>query len=360
MKIELGGVPIRDLVIGYANRKEEGVTGYDGALNIRPAYQREFVYKDAQRDAVIHTVRHNRPLNVMYWAVVSDGGYEVLDGQQRTLSICEYVTGGFAIDHQFFFNLSPEEQEQILDYTLMVYTCSGTDREKMEWFETVNIAGVELTKQELRNVAYAGPFVSDARRYFSKPNCPAKEAYEGYLKGSMIRQDYLQTALSWAGKGKIEGYMSEHQHEPNARHLWIYFQNVMTWVKETFVVYRRECKGVDFGALYDAYKDERLDPKELEDEISRLMADEDVTSKSGIYTYVLTRDLRHLSIRKFTDRQKREAFERQKGGCPSCGKVFAIEDMEADHITPWHEGGQTIVENCRALCKGCNRRKSGS
>jgi 5-methylcytosine-specific restriction endonuclease McrA len=97
----------------------------------------------------------------------------------------------------------------------------------------------------------------------------------------------------------------------------------------------------------------------LEKEITKLMADEDVTKKSGIYWYVLTREEKYLSIRSFTDNMKREAYERQVGICKKCNKKFEITEMEADHITPWHEGGKTVAENCQMLCKDCNRRKSG-
>lgn len=87
MKIQLKEIPVCEVAQNFVNNEEEGVIGYDGKLNIRPKYQREFIYKDAQRDAVIDTVRKDFPLNVMYWAVNEDGTYEVLDGQQRTISL---------------------------------------------------------------------------------------------------------------------------------------------------------------------------------------------------------------------------------------------------------------------------------
>ena len=118
-------------------------------------------------------------------------------------------------------------------------------------------------------------------------------------------------------------------------------------------------KGIDWGGLYNQFKDEVLDTAKLENEIATLMMDEDVTKKSGIYDYVLTRDERRLNIRAFSDNQKREAYERQKGICVKCEKEFELGEMEADHITPWHEGGKTSADNCQMLCKDDNRRKSG-
>ncbi len=241
----------------------------------------------------------------------------------------------------------------------MVYFCSGTDSEKLQWFRTINIAGEKLTDQELRNAVYSGSWVSDAKRYFSKNGCPAYGIGSNYLTGSSIRQDYLETAIEWIEDGNIEDYMSKHQHDPNALALWTYFQAVMTWVKGTFPKYRKELKGIAWGSLYNKYKDVVYDTAKVENQVAALMTDEDVTKKSGIYPYVLTGEEKHLNIRAFSDNQKREAYERQKGICIKCGKHFELNGMEADHITPWHEGGKTTAENCQMLCKDDNRRKSG-
>jgi hypothetical protein len=362
MKIELHQIPIRELVKDYINSDEEGVTAYGSRLNIRPKYQREFVYKDAQRDAVISTVRKGFPLNVMYWVKTGADTYEVLDGQQRTISICEYVTGRFSINHLLFSNLQSDEQEQILNYEVMVYFCSeGTDSEKLGWFEIINIAGEVLTKQELRNTVYTGPWLTDAKWHFSKTGCAASKMASNLLTGSPIRQEYLETALDWISNGQIEKYMSEHQNSPTANDLWIYFQSVITWVNGTFPNYRKEMKGIDWGDLHRRFGAAglNLDPKALEAEITRLMIDDDVTNKRGIYAYILDKDERHLNIRAFSEAMKRAAYERQGGLCKQCGKSFAIAEMEGDHIDPWHSGGKTNAENCQMLCKACNRRKSG-
>ena len=358
MKIQLKEIPVRDVAQNFVNNEEEGVIGYDGKLNIRPKYQREFIYKDAQRDAVIDTVRKDFPLNVMYWAVNEDGTYEVLDGQQRTISLCQYVAGDFSVDYMYFHNLTEEEREQLLSYKLMVYWCEGDDKEKLDWFQTINIAGEKLTEQELKNAIYTGPWLTDAKRYFSRSNGAAYNLAKDYVNGSPIRQDYLETAIKWIASGEIREYMSKHQHDQNANELWRYFQNVITWVSLTFPRYRREMKGVDWGKLYNRFKDEFCDTDALEAEIVQLMMDEDVTKKSGIYEYVLTREEKYLSIRAFTDNMKREAYERQNGICPACGNHYDLSEMEADHITPWVEGGKTTAENCQMLCRDDNRRKS--
>lgn len=358
MNIHLKEITVRHLTNGFQDNAEAGVVGYGGKLDIRPPYQREFIYKDKQRDAVIDTVRKDFPLNVMYWAV-RDGEYEVIDGQQRTISLCQYVNGDFSIKGLAFHNLQDDQQEQILDYKLMVYFCEGTDSEKLEWFKTINIAGEKLTDQELRNAVYAGPWTADAKRYFSKTGCPAYGLASDYVKGSPIRQDYLETAIEWHAKDEtIEEYMSKHQHDANAVALWNHFQSVINWVKATFTKYRKEMKGVHWGPLYNQFGGNALDAAELEKQVAKLMADEDIERKSGIYSYLLDGDERHLNIRAFSPNMKREAYERQKGICVKCNKHFELGVMEGDHIKPWREGGKTNAANCQMLCKDDNRRKS--
>ncbi|NLP59359.1 DUF262 domain-containing protein [Lutibacter sp. B1] len=357
MNIELKEIKVRDLTKGYEDNQEDGVIGYGGKLDIRPPYQREFIYKDKQRDAVIDTITKKFPLNVMYWAVREDGEFEIIDGQQRTISICQYVNNDFSINGLAFHNLPKDKQEEILDYELMVYFCEGTDSEKLEWFRTINIAGEKLTDQELRNAVYSGSWVTDAKRYLSKNSRP--KIGDDYLGGSANRQEYLETAIKWISEGKIEDYMSKSQHEPNANELWLYFQSVISWVKAIFPKYRREMKGIDWGFLYNEFKDQKYDSAKLETEVAKLMEDEDVGNKKGIYTYVLTRKEKYLNIRAFSPNQRREAYERQKGICPVKKKHYAIEEMEADHITPWHLGGKTTAENCQMLSKEANREKGG-
>ncbi len=358
MKIELHEITIRDVTENYVDNDEEGVVGYGGRLNIRPKYQREFVYDEKKRNAVIDTIRKDFPLNVIYWVKNNDGTFEVLDGQQRTISFCQYVQGGFSLKNRAFHNLTEVEKEQILNYKLMVYFCEGNDKEKLDWFQIINIAGERLTNQELRNVVYTGTWLSDAKLKFSKTNCAAYGLAKDYVNGSPIRQEFLETAIKWISKGEIEDYMSVHQHDPNANELWQYFRNVIEWVQLTFTNYRKNMKGIDWGELYDQFKTEMYDTSKLEQDIYALMLDDDVTNKKGIYQYVLTHKEKYLNIRSFTDSQKIEAYEKQKGICTKCKKHFEMKEMEADHITPWSKGGKTSSENCQMLCLECNRRKS--
>ncbi len=362
MEIELKKIAVRDLVEDYHDDGEGGVRGYGGKLDIRPPFQREFVYKDKQRDAVIETINKGFPLNVMYWAVRQDGTYEVIDGQQRTISAAQYVKSAYSLGGRYFHNLQDDEQEQILNYPLQVYVCEGSASEKLAWFRIINIAGEKLTAQELRNAVYAGPWVSNAKRYFSRKGaaCPAYAIGSRFVNGRAERQEYLETAIQWIkDEGQtVEDYMAEHQHDMTAIALWSHFQSVINRVEAVFPNYRTPMKGVDWGGLYGRLKDESLDPEALEAKVARLMLDDDVTKKAGIYPYLLTGEERHLNIRAFSNAMKQKAFEMQNGICKSCAEAFEISEMEADHITPWSEGGKTNEQNCQMLCKPCNRRKS--
>lgn len=364
MNIELHKIKVSDLINGFENNEEEGVVGYGGLLNIRPKYQREFVYNENQQKAVIDTVFNNYPLNVMYWVKSADGTFELLDGQQRTLSICNYYSGDFFTivdgDLKGFCNLTSDQKQRFLSYELMVYVCTdGTESERLDWFRIINIAGVELTNQEIRNAVYSGKWVTAMKRKFSKTTCVAYKLGQNYTKGNPLRQELLEQALKWISDGgNIDEYMLQHQHDETADMEWQYFQSVINWVKVIFPKTRKEMKKVDWGLLYNHYKDNTFSATELEKRVKSLMLDDDVTRKEGIYTYLITGDERHLSIRAFTDTMRSEAYERQNGICPWCHNHFELSEMEADHITPWSKGGRTTADNCQMLCRTCNRKKS--
>lgn len=374
MEIKLKQIKVRDLVNGYVNNNEEGVVGFSGKLNIRPAYQREFVYDIKQQKAVIDTVVKGFPLNTMYWVDNQNGSFEVLDGQQRTLSICEYINGAFSMEftkgvNQYFHNLTDEQQSHILDYELMVYICDGRDDERLDWFRTINISGEKLTDQELLNINYIGSWLTDAKRKFSKTNCVAYQLGKDFVKGSPIRQELLETALSWISGGNISNYMSAHQHDVNANELWLYYNSVINWVITTFAVdtnpknYRKEMKGLNWGDLYNRFHNNVYDANQIEKRVNELMANEEVTDKKGVYEYILGGENEelacNLSKRAFSETDKRTAYERQKGICPITGEYLPITEMQADHIKPWWKGGTTTLDNLQMISKSANRHKGG-
>jgi len=362
MQIRMEQHTIREVFEGYTNNDENGVFAFGGKLSVRPPFQRNFCYIGAQQAAVIETVIQGFPLNVMYWCHDGNGNYELLDGQQRTISICKYVNGDFSLNNRYFHNLTRTEKDQILDYPLMIYVCEGTDKEKLDWFRIVNIAGEKLYEQELRNAVYTGTWLADAKRYFSKTGCAAYQIGNKYLKGSAIRQEYLQTAIEWIASIdgiSIEEYMAIHQHDADANDLWLYYQSVINWAK---MLFPKPKKGItdtqDWGLLYNKYHNNNYHVQTLENEIKELIMDDDVTKNAGIIPYILSEKTKHdekyLSLRTFTDAQKMRAYTRQDGVCPICGNHFEYEEMEGDHIVPWSKGGKTVDENCQMLCKRCN------
>ena len=382
LKIDLLEIPVRDIVDSYVDSGISGVTGFHGKLNIRPAYQREFVYKESQRNAVIDTIWKGFPLNIMYWVQTKgdnhddpDAEFEILDGQQRTISFCQFCANEFMMilngNLKTFLSLSEDEKNKILDYKCMIYICKGSHSEKLEWFRVINTAGEKLYEQELRNATYPGKWLTSAKAQFSKPGCAAYSLGGKLLTGSPIRQDYLETALDWIrqseGMNSIEEYMLTHQSDPNSIPLWNYYSNVINWVNGLFSTYRSQMKGVPWGILYNKYHLNIYDPVVLERKVAELMNDDEVESKKGIYSYVFDELEKNLNLRSFSDAQKIKTYNKQGGLCPRCKsenkpsktRVWNIDEMEADHITPWHLGGKTTDENCQMLCKTCNREKGG-
>lgn len=367
MKIELREVTVAALCEGFADNGEQGVAGYGGDLNIRPAYQREFVYGPKERNAVIDTVRKGFPLNTMYWAVAGKG-FELMDGQQRTISLCQYVNGDFSIEidgNPFsFHNLPKERQQRILNYELSIYVCDGSDEDKLDWFKVINIAGKPLSSQELRNAIYTGPWLADAKRWFSRRNPPAvQDGRDRLIKADPNRQEVLETALDWFTGGKIEQYMDEHRSDVDAQELWNYWQAVFDWVKRVFPnqdsARARLMKGFPWGRFYNAHKNDNLNAADLEKRIVALIEDDEVENKKGIYAYLLTGNEKTLNLRAFDEKIKQAVYARQKGTCPVCKTHFEFHEMEADHRIAWHKGGKTTADNCDMLCIADNRAKSG-
>ncbi len=371
MKIELHNIKIKDVYNGFVDNGEDGVFAYGGKLTIRPPYQREFIYSLQEQEAVLHTILKGFPLNTMYWVKTGNDTYEVLDGQQRTLSAMEFLSHKLQIkwDGKSYYNdsLPDDLYGKLMDYSFMVYICEGTESEKLEWFEVVNVAGEELTQQELRNSVYTGTWLSDAKRHFSKRNCAAKGLSDKYITGDPNRQELLEKALKgiceFQGLSDVTDYMAAHKSDPDADELWQYFQDVIHWVEKIFPSYYTDMKGLEWCHYYNKYHDKTYNSSVMKDDVKRLHEDEEVQKNKGIYEYLLSRDddpfaAKLLNLRAFTERDKQAAFSRQGGKCPICGHLFAYAEMAGDHIKPWSKGGQTIPDNCQMLCKDCNRKKS--
>lgn len=369
MEIKRHIIKVSELVEGYVDLGNEGVEGYGGVLDIRPPYQREFIYDDAKQQAVIDSVISGFPLGIMYWVDHEDGTYEVLDGQQRTLSICKFHNRDFSLKASgrpmYFDSLTEDEQEEFLDYELDVYICQGNEREKLDWFERINVQGAPLTKQELRNASYTGPWLSSAKSYFSKKDAPVDD-FSNYMSGRKDRQEWLETVIEWKshedhGKIDVDEYMTRHQNDDDAAELWQYYFRVMQWVQMIFIKYRQQMKGIEWGLLYNAHKEQvlSLNADDVEKRVAELMKHPDIQKKKGIYEYIFDGDEKHLNLRGFDDKIKAEVYEEQDGKCNMCGEEFALEEMHADHIVPFSKGGLTEKENCQMLCAKDNWAKAG-
>lgn len=372
MKITEAKIKVRDIFDGFTDDGEDGVFAYGGKLTIRPAYQREFVYDDKKQEAVLQTILKGFPLNTMYWCKTGEDTYEVLDGQQRTLSVMHFLSHKLQItlDKTVYYNdsLPDDLYERLMDYPFMVYICEGNESEKLEWFHIVNIGGEVLTAQELRNSVYTGAWLSDAKKHFSKSNCAAKGLSDKYIKGSPIRQELLEKALAGIcehkGLKSIEEYMAAHVSDKDADELWQYFQDVIHWVEKIFPEYYKDMLGVDWCHLYNTYHKNTYNSNQMKANAKTLHEDDEVQRPSGIYEYLLLKDtnlpvaLSKLSLREFSKAEKQRAYLKQDGICPMCGQHFEIDQMHGDHKIPWSKGGKTTEDNLQMLCSDCNLNKS--
>ena len=387
METKLIQYKVSEIVNGfvYNDFEGKGLFGLSGKLTIQPEYQRNYIYADSNRDvACIDSILKGYPLGLIYFNKISNDSFEVLDGQQRITSIGRFITGKFAIidfngNRNYFSGLSTDQRERISNYELLVYECEGSESEIKEWFKTINISGVPLNDQELRNAIYSGSFVTKAKKEFSNSGNANQQKWQTYIKGVANRQEVLQEALNWISKGKIDSYMSEHRNDTDINELRIYFNTVIDWISSIFTDVEKEMRGLDWGRLYETYHNNSYNPTEIEDKISKLYEDSDVSKKSGIFEYLLSGEkpelIKLLSIRAFpeTDRkskyreQTNEAEKANSSNCPICNTdlqyehaihIWKYKEMAGDHIAPWSKGGKTERGNLQMLCKHHNSLKS--
>lgn len=377
---------VADICKGFVYNELEGkgLFGLDGRLTIQPEYQRHYIYNDGKKDvAVIRSLLSRYPLGLIYFNQTSEGQYEVLDGQQRITSIGRFVTGKFAIEDasgniQYFSGLPEEQKALILGSKLLVYVCQGEEHEVKEWFKTINIVGIPLNEQELRNAIYSGPFVNAAKRVFSNSQNAEVHKWSHYVKGEVKRQDFLRVALEWvcAHQGmSIDAYMSKHRGEAQIVELEYYFRSVIDWVATTFTLTDPKMCGLEWGRLYETYHTTPYSPEQVTARVRCLLADEAIRSPRNVFEYVLggEQETNLLDVRFFEEKDKKAAYKRQteraeaKGhsNCPLCAigdnanksRIYKLSEMDADHVTAWSKGGATTSTNCEMLCKTHNRAK---
>jgi hypothetical protein len=376
-------ITVRDICEGfdYNELEGKGLFGLSGKLTIQPEYQRNYIYADGVRDVrVIDSILKGYPLGLIYFNKPNADSLEVLDGQQRITSIGRYVIGRFAIKddnkmEQYFVGLPEDKQELILNTTLLIYECEGTETEIKDWFKTINIAGVPLNEQEVLNAIYSGPFVTLAKAEFSNSQNANIQKWSAYISGSANRQAFLERALEWVSKGKIDDYMSLHRRVDNISELKIYFNTVINWVSTVFLDVESEMCGLEWGRLYELHHSKPYDPKKVAERVKALYSDPYVKNRRGIFEYILggETDSKLLDVRLFDEATKKVVYTKQttsaqkenKSNCPLCAngdnankiKIWKPTEMDADHVSAWSKGGTTTVENCEMLCKTHNRSK---
>jgi hypothetical protein len=366
----------------YNQLEGKGLYGLGGKLTIQPEYQRNYIYAEGggkREQAVIHSLLKGYPLGLIYFNKLSEGNFEVLDGQQRITSIGRFVTNKFGIiengNPKEFHSLNPGEQSRIKESKLLIYECEGTETEIKQWFETINIAGVPLNTQELLNAIYSGPFVTMAKAEFSNSQNANIQKWNAYVKGSANRQDFLACALDWVSKGDVGAYMSSHRNDTNITELKTYFNTVIDWVNGIFLDVEKEMCGVEWGRLYEQYHNNSHDLKKVSAEVHELYADPYVKKRKGIFEYILggSKDTKLLEIRVFDEATKASVYAKQTqaagaagtSNCPLCAlgndanktRIWKLSEMDADHVTAWSKGGSTDIKNCQMLCKTHNQVK---
>jgi len=385
MKTELRHYSVDEITNGfvYNDFEGKGLYGLAGKLTIQPEYQRHYIYADGKRDvAVIHSLLKGYPLGLIYFNKTHNDNLEVLDGQQRITSFGRFITGKFAIRDengmpQYFGGLAKDKQDKILNSQILVYECEGTETEIKEWFKTINTVGLPLTDQELLNAVYSGPFTTLGKAEFSNSQNSNIAKWGAYVSGSAIRQDFWERALEWVSKGKdnIGGYMSAHRNDTNINEVRTYFNTVIDWVSAVFKDVESEMRGLEWGRLYEEYHSKPYDPEEVSSQVQTLYGDGYVKSLRGIWEFVLggSQDFKLLDIRIFDEPTKKATYAKQtktaeengESNCPNCSlghdankaKIWKIDEMDADHVSPWSAGGATSPENCQMLCKTHNRSK---
>jgi len=377
---------VKEICKGFVYNQFEGkgLFGLNGKLTIQPEYQRNYIYAEGggkKEVAVIKSLLKDYPIGLIYFNKVGKDNFEVLDGQQRITSIGRYVTGKFAIMDekdipQNFDSIAKDKQKKIMQTKLLIYECEGAESEIKEWFETINIAGVELKQQELFNAIYSGIFVTLAKEEFSNSQNSNTQKWAAYIKGTVNRQDFLARALDWVSRGEVKGYMSKHRKDTDINELKDYFNSVIDWIDNLFIDEpQKEMKGLEWGRLYEKYHKKGYNPKKISERVQELYADSYVENKRGIFEYVLggEKDTKLLSVRIFNEATKKSVYTtqtteaKQKGvsNCPHCtighdsnkNRIWKLDEMDADHVSAWSKGGKTDIENCEMLCKTHNRAK---
>lgn len=411
LKTERDTIAIKDIFEGYINNsqnEEGGVTSMNGRLNIQPRYQRTYVVGDDKvwKEELIGSILNSRPIHEIFIGVESgdaknkqknEWNLEVLDGQQRLTTICDFMAGAFGVhvngSYCWFGNLQNEYKKIFENYPLQIIYCIGEESERIKYFKTINKKNYLLENQELRNSTYVGNFTEDAKKYFCATSNNKKKEINNEdgkycitrftLKKRINRCDFLEVALDWISYGlyndlndkddedeRICRYMAQHQKDDNAKELIDYYHKVIDWIIDTFW-YKQDgfpvgeiFKRAEWGRLYREYgaKIFTNDEKENMTEKCLRINEQFYSNPSGVFEWAIQggkeeeKD-KYLKIRDFADKDKIQMYKfYQKGIDPIDGKHYKFEEMHAHHIKPKCCGGLSTMDNM-VLLSGKNHRR---
>ena len=427
MKAETRKISIRELTDGTysvnedgtlvdyesaGNAEDFGALAMNGTLVVRPSYQRNFVWSLRQQQKLIESILKGWMINPLVFAKVGDH-YECVDGQQRTLSLCNYRYNLIDyLDNAPFANHSKKHQDAFLDYELDVRIVEyDNDVEKIEHFTAINQPITVLTRQELRNATYNGTFVESLKDWFGRRTCKMKrngfadkyikltDVRNGVTYDKVDRQELTEIAILWTlvltdddlyGRLMMSGnkdhsldvdkdeiydtlirnYMRAHKDDFNANEVVNNFMNIITWIDNTFGSFtNNQMRNVkNWAYLYRTYKNVKFDTVRMSSQLRSLMSDPEIHHKHSIPEFLLITNSnpnlsneeidgyahKMLSLQSFPEDMRRNAYYNQSGKCADCGEPLAIEYLEPHHIVAWSLGGKTIPENLVMLCPHCH------
>lgn len=137
-------------------------------INFDCAVQRGLVWDNEKKSLLIHSLLYGYAVPAFYMVKNEEGGFDSLDGKQRSNAIYEYMMGQFALSDDFpvvyddegekenfscmYWAQLPEwAQDRIKDYSLTIYYFEDmTEEETHEFFRRLNngkpLSAVELTR----------------------------------------------------------------------------------------------------------------------------------------------------------------------------------------------------------------------
>lgn len=421
--IETIDVTLGELAEGYNDTSDDydgEVVSWNGKLNLRPKFQRSLIVDNDKEWQVrlLDSVVNGKPINDIYFGKINNSNffdyktkYVLVDGQQRLITLLAFISGNLALMHnekgqihsRMFNELSDEEKNLILNYKPNINVSVGTEKAVLEWFKIINQPNHSLTNQEIRNATYTGPFIEDAKKYFSYSKANEKDNKTTIENGDILknerstyyyerfclgcdpnRQEVLEFALDLisyrdyidsdfvTSDERINEYLRIHRYDENANELVSYYKKVYDWITDVFYHndnnFLKKYKASTYQAvrhqpwaeIYHKYHNIDLTEEDKIRITDRCkfwvsLGASWYNKASGIFEWVLrgekVEEMSMLYPRCFREGEKRHMYELQGGIDPITEKYFDYCEAECHHIVPWKNGGLTVLDNLIILPK---------